>query len=166
MNASSRFTPAVVVFAALMSSACDGPSEPVAPPPALASVSATAASHTEVLLAWASPGADVQEFRVERATAGGTFAQIAVVPGNVLSYRDVGLTPSTTYQYRVRACGEGGCSPSTEASVTTLAVLTITTESLPDGVRGEPYSFGLNATGGTPGYTWTVLSGSLPAGLT
>ena len=164
MNASSRFTPAAAALVALLSS-CDGPSEPVAPPPALSTVSATAASHTEVLLGWVSPTADVHEFRVERATAGGTFVQVAVVPGNVLSYRDVGLTPSTAYQYRVRACGDGGCSPFTEASVTTLAVLAITTESLPDGVRGQPYSVGLSATGGTPGYTWTVLSGSLPAGL-
>ena len=43
--------------------------------------------------------------------------------------------------------------------------LTITTESLPDGVQGTPYSQPLTATGGTGTNTWTLASGSLPAGL-
>jgi hypothetical protein len=34
------------------------------------------------------------------------------------------------------------------------------------GVMGTAYSSGLSATGGTPGYTWSVVSGSLPGGLT
>jgi virginiamycin B lyase len=44
--------------------------------------------------------------------------------------------------------------------------ITITTPSLPDGVVGTPYSQTLVATGGTPPYTWAILVGSLPAGLT
>ncbi len=43
--------------------------------------------------------------------------------------------------------------------------LTITTESLPNGVQGTPYSQPLTATGGTGTNTWTLASGSLPAGL-
>jgi hypothetical protein len=37
---------------------------------------------------------------------------------------------------------------------------------LPTATVGQPYSALLAATGGTPGYTWTVSAGSLPAGLT
>lgn len=44
--------------------------------------------------------------------------------------------------------------------------LTITTTSLPDGVVGQPYTTTLAASGGTgTGYHWSIVSGSLPAGL-
>lgn len=43
--------------------------------------------------------------------------------------------------------------------------LQITTYSLPTGTVGAPYDATLTATGGVPPYTWTVISGSLPAGL-
>jgi hypothetical protein len=43
--------------------------------------------------------------------------------------------------------------------------LAVTTATLPSGTAGEKYSASLAASGGNPPYTWTVLSGSLPAGL-
>jgi hypothetical protein len=43
--------------------------------------------------------------------------------------------------------------------------LNIVTTALPDGRAGTAYSLILAATGGVPGYTWSVVSGSLPAGL-
>ena len=45
-------------------------------------------------------------------------------------------------------------------------VPTITTTSLPDGTVGVAYSATLQATNGTPPYTWSLDSGSLPDGLT
>ncbi|WP_433974176.1 beta strand repeat-containing protein [Tunturiibacter lichenicola] len=44
--------------------------------------------------------------------------------------------------------------------------LTITTGTLPSGTDGTAYSAPLSATGGTPSYTWSITSGSLPTGLT
>jgi hypothetical protein len=44
-------------------------------------------------------------------------------------------------------------------------VPTITTTSLPNGVRGTAYSQTVQATGGTLPYTWSVSVGSLPSGL-
>jgi len=45
------------------------------------------------------------------------------------------------------------------------APLTITTETLPDGIINEFYSAALTAEGGTPSYTWSISVGSLPDGL-
>jgi hypothetical protein len=44
--------------------------------------------------------------------------------------------------------------------------LTISTESFADGMVGFRYSSQAQAAGGKPGYAWSLLSGSLPAGLT
>jgi hypothetical protein len=54
--------------------------------------------------------------------------------------------------------GNGGGGP----PVTPLA---ITTTTLPDTTQGVAYSATLTATGGLSPYTWSVTSGSLPAGL-
>jgi hypothetical protein len=43
--------------------------------------------------------------------------------------------------------------------------LSIVTSSLAAGTNGAAYSATLQASGGKPGYTWSVTSGSLPAGL-
>jgi formylglycine-generating enzyme required for sulfatase activity len=44
--------------------------------------------------------------------------------------------------------------------------LQVTTVSLPNGTNGAAYSQALAATGGQPPYGWSLISGSLPAGLT
>jgi hypothetical protein len=50
-------------------------------------------------------------------------------------------------------------------SITIATPLIITTTSLADGVVGFPYTQALSATGGNANYTWTLGSGTLPAGL-
>ncbi|HKW33302.1 MAG TPA: FG-GAP-like repeat-containing protein [Candidatus Acidoferrum sp.] len=49
---------------------------------------------------------------------------------------------------------------------TSAPAFAISTASLPNGTIGVPYDQILTATGGTAPFTWTVSSGSLPAGLT
>ncbi len=61
-------------------------------------------------------------------------------------------------------------SPAQQRSVTltlniTPATLMITTTSLPGGKVNGPYSASLAASGGTIPYSWTLTSGTLPAGL-
>ncbi|MGA9968429.1 MAG: putative Ig domain-containing protein, partial [Terriglobales bacterium] len=51
-------------------------------------------------------------------------------------------------------------------SITVNAVLTITTSSLPAGTLNVPYNSFVNAAGAPVPFTWSVISGSLPAGLT
>lgn len=48
----------------------------------------------------------------------------------------------------------------------TITDLTITTTSLPNGAQGVLYDQTLTVSGGTPPYTWGVVAGILPSGLT
>jgi putative flippase GtrA len=56
--------------------------------------------------------------------------------------------------------------PEVSMAVTVSGPLAITTSALLNGKVGEAYSFTLEANGGTPGYTWELIAGSLPEGLT
>ncbi len=47
-----------------------------------------------------------------------------------------------------------------------LVPLAITTTTLPNGTQNSPYNAALTATGGVTPYTWSVVSGNLPSGLT
>ena len=69
--------------------------------------------------------------------------------------------------FRVTVTNAAGAVTSTSAILTVNAPvpLVITTANLPNGVINSPYSAALQATGGTPPYTWSILSGALPAGL-
>ena len=71
---------------------------PTAAPAALVSTGATS---TTVSLAWADTLGE-GGFLVERSTDGTTWAPAAVLPAGTLTYTDGGLTPGTTYSYRVR----------------------------------------------------------------
>jgi transglutaminase/protease-like cytokinesis protein 3 len=51
-------------------------------------------------------------------------------------------------------------------NVSVSSTLSITTSTLPGGMVGSSYSATLSATGGTPPYSWSIVSGSLPSGLT
>jgi hypothetical protein len=81
-------------------------------------------------------------------------------------------TPPTTSadngaQFLVIVSNAKGSATSNPATLTVTAASTvqITTTSLPNGQVQAAYSATLQATGGTTPYTWSVLSGSLPAGL-
>jgi len=63
-------------------------------------------------------------------------------------------TASQSYPLVVSAPGTGG------------ATIIITNADLPNGTVGTAYAATLAATGGTAPYTWSIVSGALPAGLT
>ena len=80
-----------------------------------------------------------------------------------------GLTNGDAYTFTVTATngvGTGPASaPSNSVTPTGSALLTLTTPAPAFGVASVAYSYQLNATGGTPPYTWAATSGSLPPGL-
>jgi len=80
-------------------------------------------------------------------------------------------TPTTTASaialtFKVTDSGSPAQSQTVNLTLTiNVAALMITTASLPNGQVGAAYTANLAATGGTPPYTWSLTSGSLPAGL-
>ena len=94
------------------------------PPSAPGNLAATAASSSQINLAWADGSNNESGFKIERCTGAGctNFAQIGTAGANAASYADGGLSGSTTYVYRVRAYnGSGDSDYSNTASATTPA---------------------------------------------
>jgi len=75
-------------------------------------------------------------------------------------------TPAAAGQFTftVQVTDANALTASKQFQITVIAVLSVTTASLPDGSVGVPYSASLAATGGTTPYTWSA-AGSLPDGV-
>ena len=63
------------------------------------------------------------------------------------------------------AASAGQASSQAQLSLTVVTALTVSTTALPAGSEGITYLAGVDATGGTPPYTWSLAAGSLPPGL-
>ncbi len=83
----------------------------------------------------------------------------------------VSFTPSSagTDAGNVSLATNASASPSVTMSGTGVTAatqpLTITQGALPAGTAGQAYSATLQASGGKPGYTWSLAAGQLPTGL-
>jgi hypothetical protein len=84
----------------------------------------------------------------------------AIIPGTAVP------TPGTAQITVVNPPQQGGTSNAVTLTITQTATLAITPTTLPDGLTASPYTQVLTVTGGTGPFTWTVSSGTLPAGLT
>lgn len=82
------------------------------PPAAPSSLTASAASRTQINLSWTDNSTNESGFKIERCTGSTctSFAQIATTGANATSYSNGGLKRNTTYRYRVRAYNNGGDS--------------------------------------------------------
>src|SRR5450759_1933321 len=77
-------------------------------------------------------------------------------------------TPTSpgTYNFTWRNCDAVTAQCASQAlTIAITAALSIATASLPNASFNTGYSEGLSASGGTPGYSWSIVAGSLPAGL-
>jgi hypothetical protein len=98
-------------------------------------------------------------------TGGSLPAGLSLSSSGVISGK-----PTTTGTSSFTATVTDSSSPAQSAKVNLSiriapAPLRITTTSLPGATRGTPYSATLAATGGTTPYSWSVISGFLPFGL-
>jgi subtilisin family serine protease len=74
-------------------------------------------------------------------------------------------TATGTFAFTARVADANGLSNDRSFAITVGTGIVITTESLPGGKVGESYSAQVTAAGGSPPYTWSRTSGSLPNGL-
>src|SRR5262245_66109785 len=73
------------------------------------SLAATSTASSQINLTWVDSSASENGFAIERSNDPITgFAHVGTDSRNIASYLDLGLTPSTTYYYRVRAIAPGG----------------------------------------------------------
>ena len=81
---------------------------------------------------------------------------------------EISGTPTTngTANFTVQVTDANLLTDTQVQSITVNVVPTIDPITLSDATQGTSYSQTLTVTGGTGPYTWTIISGSLPAGLT
>ena len=77
-------------------------------------------------------------------------------------------TPTTagTFATTIRVLDSNGQSASRTYNVVIRGALSLFTDALPPGNAGTAYAGQITATGGFPGYTFAVMGGALPPGLT
>ncbi|MGB7281134.1 MAG: fibronectin type III domain-containing protein [Candidatus Acidiferrum sp.] len=142
------------------------------PPTAPTNLTATAASSTQINLAWtaSTDNVGVTEYKVERCSGAGctNFAQIATPTAT--SFNNTGLTASTSYSYRVRATDAAGNNSaySNTATATTAAAaagnISVTISPVRGGVTiSQTLAFTATVTNdvGAAGVTWSTTAGTL-----
>ncbi|MCX6171794.1 MAG: hypothetical protein NT048_03020 [Flavobacterium sp.] len=87
------------------------------------------ASTTQINLSWTDHSTNETSFKIERKTVSGTYAVIGTTATDVTTFSDMGLTPSTTYIYRVYSNNAVGNSLtySNELTLTTSATILLPT---------------------------------------
>lgn len=94
---------------------------PAPTPAAPANLTATAASTSQINLAWLDMSGNEDGFKIQRLS-NSVWTQVGTTAANVTSWANSGLSASTSYTYRVLAYNASGDSPvSNQASATTQA---------------------------------------------
>jgi len=126
-------------------------------------LTATVISINQVNLNWIDKSTNEAGFKLERKTATTNFASIATLGPDITTYSDNGLTPNTTYTYRVYSYNSVGNSPtySNEVTVTTIGLPSLTTSAVTNFTAVDGVSGGVIATdGGAPvtarGVVWST----------
>lgn len=142
----------------------------VNPPPALTITTTTLAgatngtAYSQTLLA--TGGVPAYTWRL---TAGSLPAGLSLSTAGVISGTPSGTT-SGTFNFTVSVTDSQTPTAVTKTANLSIAVtqppLTITTTGLTQGSVGNPYSQTLRAVGGNPPYSWSIILGALPVGLT
>jgi hypothetical protein len=133
------------------------PPLPIPLPPIGLSAQPVAGSNSQIDLTWSDVASEAG-YRIERSTNGSTgWTVVGTTPADVVSYRDSGLAPSTTYYYRVKAFNASGeSSPSSSVSAKTNG--DVTAPSVPTTVKAS-------ATRGKVTITWKASTDTGGSGL-
>ena len=98
---------------------------PIAP----SNLTGTVASTTQINLSWTDNSTNETGFKIERKTGSGTYAVVGTTATDVTTFSNTGLTPSTTYTFRVYSNNAVGNSLtySNELTLTTANVINLPT---------------------------------------
>ncbi len=119
-------------------------------------------------------GSTAAVYSLAFSAAGGTgpyvFTSPNLPPGLAFSGATLTGTPTTvgSYSFTVRVQDASGFGTSSVFSLIVTGPATplnISGSALPGGAAGATYSQALTGTGGAPPYTWTIVGGGLPLGL-
>ncbi len=106
-------------------------------PAAPSNLTGIVASSTQINLSWTDNASNETAFTIERKTGTGSFTNIGTVNADIVTYIDSGLTPNTSYTYRVNSVNSAGNSTTysnelvlTTTSVSSLPILTTTAASV------------------------------------
>jgi titin len=77
-----------------------------------------------IALTWFDNSATEDGYKVSRRVDGGAWVDIATLPANGISYRDVGVMMDVTYTYRVQALKDGGFSDYSNESTAAIPTAT------------------------------------------
>lgn len=100
-------------------------------------LAATVLSKNSISLTWTDNSDNEASFIIQRSLNGTTWTEVGTVNENITSYIDNGLSPSTSYQYRIIARNAFGNSlPSTKKTATTLPEVPVAPSNLLGVVSG------------------------------
>ena len=125
-----------IVLAIALTYSCsksnDGNENSTSLPVPPSNLTGTIASTTQINLTWADNSTNETGFKIERKTGNGTYAIVGNTSMNITTFSNNGLTPNTTYTYRVYSYNTDGNSltSSNELTINTTIVInppTITT---------------------------------------
>jgi uncharacterized protein (TIGR02145 family) len=89
-------------------------------------------SPTQINLSWTDNSTNETGFKIERKSGIGNYTIIGSVGSEISSYQDIGLTPSTTYTYRIYSFNANGnsLSYSNEINITTSNIPILSTTAI------------------------------------
>lgn len=98
---------------------------PIAP----SNLTGTVVSTTQINLSWTDHSTNETGFKIERKTGSGVYAVVGTTATDITTFSDAGLTPSTTYTYRVYSNNAFGNSLtySNELNLTTTSLINLPT---------------------------------------
>jgi uncharacterized protein (TIGR02145 family) len=118
-----------LAYSCSTSSDGNGNSNTTVVPVAPSNLTGVVVSTTQINLSWTDNSTNETGFKIERKTGTGTYTIIGTTATDITTYSDIGLTPSTTYTYRVYSNNAVGNSLtySNELTLTTANVINLPT---------------------------------------
>ena len=118
-----------LVYSCSTSSDGNGNSTTTVVPIAPSSLTGTVASSTQINLSWTDNSTNETGFKIERKTGTENYAVVGTTAADITTFNNSGLSPNTTYKYRVYSNNAVGNSLtySNELTLTTINTIIIPT---------------------------------------